>query len=372
MKLCVDALMLLAPHTGIGRYVYENSLRLGENNRIDITYYYGYFSKTLLREPCQSPLSRIRNFIVKRPWLKRFVRFLTASAANNATETFDLYWQGNFIPNPGIKASKKVCTIHDFSFEHDPHWHPEERVAYMKRHLHNSAQTCDLILTGSEYTKHEIIERLDVPSEKVRVIYHGVDHEMFRVYEETPLDFALPERFLLFVGSIEPRKNLLLLLQAYSSLKKDFKEDFPLVLIGFKGWENKEVMELIEKESSHIRYLGYLSDRELAFVYNRATIFVFPSLYEGFGLPPLEAMACGTPVIVSNTSSMPEVCGDAAYYVDPKTAANIADGIEKVASDSALQETLRKKGLARAAQFSWERSAKEHGDAFISLTKKLE
>lgn len=370
MKLCIDGLMLLAPRTGIGRYVYENSLCLSRDKTLDITYYYGYYSKVLLNTPRQSPLSCIRDFIVKHPSLKRLARFLSARLARSSDETFDLYWQGNFIPNPGIKALKTVCTIHDFSFEHDRAWHPSERVDYMQTHLMSAANRCHLILTGSEYTKAEIIERLEIAPEKVKVIYHGIDHDLFQVYDETPLNFPLPEKFLLFVGSIEPRKNLLTFLKAYTALEKDFKCRFPLVLIGFKGWDNKEVMELIEKESEHIHYLGFLSDRELAYVYNRATVFVFPSLYEGFGLPPLEAMACGTPVIVSNTSSMPEVCGDAAYYIDPISIESIAKAIMDVTGDEILQQSLQEKGLKRASQFTWEKAAEEHLDAFTSLVSK--
>lgn len=370
MKLCIDGLMLLAPRTGIGRYVYENSLCLSRDEGLDITYYYGYFSKILLSTPRQSPLSRVRDFVVTRPWLKHLARFFSATMARNSDQIFDLYWQGNFIPNPGIKAKKTVCTIHDFSFEHDRAWHPAERVVYMQTHLESASDTCAAILTGSEYTKSEIIERLEVSPEKVHVIYHGVDHNVFRVYDETSLDFPLPENFLLFVGSIEPRKNLLTFLKAYGSLAKDFKERFPLVLAGFKGWENQEVMELITSHADHIRYLGYLSDLELAFVYNRATVFVYPSLYEGFGLPPLEAMACGTAVIVSNTSSMPEVCGEGAYYIDPSSSESIHQAILHVTSDEALRKELREKGLKRSAQFTWERSAREHRNVFESLTKE--
>lgn len=369
MKLCVDGQILLAPKTGIGRYVYENSLRLSCDETLQITYYYGYYSNLLLDSPRQSTLSGVRNFIVKRSWLKRLARLLNAAVASNRNEVFDLYWQGNFVPNPGIKATKTVCTIHDFSFIHEPQWHPSERVEYMQKHLPVAAKISDLILTGSQYTKKEIIENLGTPPEKICVIYHGIDHNIFRVYDKMPLDFPLPEKFLLFVGSIEPRKNLLRFLKAYTSLEENFKIRFPLVLIGFQGWNNQEVMELIGSHASHIHYLGYLSDRELAYVYNRASVFIFPSLYEGFGLPPLEAMACGTPVIVSNTSSMPEVCGDGAYYIDPTRIENIAEAIMAVAGDEPLQKILRKKGLMRAAQFSWDRSAREHRDAFESLVR---
>jgi glycosyltransferase involved in cell wall biosynthesis len=136
--------------------------------------------------------------------------------------------------------------------------------------------------------------------------------------ETVKAQYRLPENFILFVGSIEPRKNLKRLLQAYTDMDDKIRKEFKLVLIGFKGWENEEIMRLIHKLKSDIFYLGYLPEEELGKLYNLARLSIYPSLYEGFGLPPLEAMACGCPIIVSHTASLPEVCGDAAFYADPQ------------------------------------------------------
>jgi glycosyltransferase involved in cell wall biosynthesis len=170
----------------------------------------------------------------------------------------------------------------------------------------------------------------------------------------------IPEKFILFVGSIEPRKNLTNALKAYNSLPEAFKKECKFVLAGFSGWKNAEVMDMIRRERDNIVYLGYLSDLELAYLYNLASVFIYASLYEGFGIPPLEAMACGTPVIVSRSSSLPEVCGDAAYFVDPLAVDSISEGMYKVFSDSSMKETLVRSGIARAQSFSWDLSARSH------------
>jgi glycosyltransferase involved in cell wall biosynthesis len=174
----------------------------------------------------------------------------------------------------------------------------------------------------------------------------------------------LPGKFILAVGSIEPRKNLKNALLAYNSLPQAFKREYKFVLAGFSGWNNEEIMNSIRREKENIAYLGYLSDPDLAYLFNLASLLIFPSLYEGFGLPPLEAMACGTPVIVSNSSSLPEVCKDAAYYIDPLSVESIREGIVKVISDSELRSMLSQRGLDRAKLFSWDTSARKHLSLF--------
>jgi glycosyltransferase involved in cell wall biosynthesis len=143
------------------------------------------------------------------------------------------------------------------------------------------------------------------------------------------------------------------------------------VIAGFKGWENKEIMQIIEKNKEFITYLGYISDEELAAVYNKASCFVYPSFYEGFGLPPLEAMACGTPVVCSNVSSLPEVGGDAVVYCDPYSVEDIKNKIELVLLDEGLQKELSLKGLEQAQKFTWEKSAQEHIKIFNELLETI-
>jgi glycosyltransferase involved in cell wall biosynthesis len=153
-------------------------------------------------------------------------------------------------------------------------------------------------------------------------------------------------------------------------LEGPIRKEFKIVLVGFKGWENEEIVSLIQKLKSDVLYLGYVPDNELGKFYNLASLFVYPSFYEGFGLPPLEAMACGCPVIVSNVASLPEVCGEAVFYVDPNDIGCITQGMNRVLNDETLRKSLIMKGLERSKLFSWEKSAKEHLKVFEEIMKK--
>ncbi|MFA5234806.1 MAG: glycosyltransferase family 1 protein [Sulfurimonas sp.] len=374
-KILIDAVSLLSPLTGIGRYTYEISLRLQKlsQDKYEIFFNYGYHSKELYglsnkQSTAEQKAKRLQAFIKKSQFLKKITRTLYAFIAKFHRVTYELYWQPSFIPNPNIKAKKVICTIHDFSFLLHPQWHPKERIEYLQTHL-CLAKKADHIITGSNFTKQEIIRYMQIPNENISVIYHGVDHKLYKPYpqnelQETKAKYDLHEKFLLFVGSIEPRKNLLTLLKAYNLFSEEQKKAFPLVLVGFKGWENREIMQEIEKNKGYIRYLGYVSDEELAHLYNLCALFIYPSLYEGFGLPPLEAMACGAAVITSNVASLPEVCGNAALYVEPTNPQDIKDKITLLIESEMLQKELSKKSLSQATHFSWENAAEKHFKIF--------
>lgn len=376
-KILIDAVSLLSPLTGIGRYTYEISLRLQKlsQDKYEFFFNYGFISKELYGQNLNQTLKqqkakKLQAFIKKSPFLKKITRTLYAFIAKFHRVTYELYWQPSFIPNPNIKAKKVICTIHDFSFLLHPQWHPKERIEYLQTHLY-LAKKADHIITGSNFTKQEIIRYMQIPNEKISVIYHGVDHKLYKPYpqnelQETKAKYDLHEKFLLFVGSIEPRKNLLTLLKAYNLFSEEQKKMIPLILVGFKGWENREIMQEIEKNGEYIRYLGYVSDEELAHLYNLCTLFIYPSLYEGFGLPPLEAMACGAVVVTSNIASLPEVCGDAALYIEPTNPQDIKDKITLVMESETLKKELSQKSLSQAVHFSWESAVEKHFEIFLS------
>ena len=368
LKIAVDALSLLSPLTGIGRYCYEVSKEL-QNNGIETTFYYGYFSKNLIEPTHKKSVKNLKSFITSNPLIKKSAREMLFFFTKLSAESFDLYWQPNFIPNPNIKAKKVITTVHDFSFFLYKDFIPKERLKYFDKYFLKNINLSSVIITGSFFTKEEILQRLNFKSEDIYVIYHGVNHSLFKLYNNPKVNFNLPKKFILSVGSIEPRKNLLGLLKAYLSLSRDIKNEYKLVLAGFKGWENSEIVSLIKQNSQDVFYLGYLSNEELAKVYNLSSCFVFPSFYEGFGLPILEAMACGTPVVCSNSSSMPEVGGDAAVYCNPKDIDDIAKKIEMVLNDKILQQKMIEKGLQRAKEFTWEKSAQEHIKVFNKVMK---
>ena len=223
----------------------------------------------------------------------------------------------------------------------------------------------DAVITDSQQSKLDIIRNLPVITEKVTIIsiaanrsYQPLSREDVQV---TLARYGLDFPYLLYVGSIEPRKNLIRLLQAYAMLHA-WSPRWHLVIVGARNfWKSSPVAEAVEKQNlkEWVHFTGYIPETDLPALYNGADLFVFPSLYEGFGLPVLEAMACGTPVVTSRTSSLPEVAGDAALLVDPHNVDEIAAAMQRVLSDPGLAGELCAKGLARAAEFSWERTARE-------------
>jgi glycosyltransferase involved in cell wall biosynthesis len=326
----------------------------------DYTYYYGYFSRKILHGSGHA--HRMREMLFKIPGLKSGLRAAVDALARTDRAGFDLYFEPNFIPSQ-VRARKIVTTVHDFSFHRFPETHPKDRIAHFQKRFLTNVKRSNRIITVSTYVKTEAMEFLRVPSEIVTPIHLGVDRGTFKIYDRRSLDrwkgeLGLPENFILFIGTREPRKNLKRLLEAYLQLPASIKKEFKLLLIGPRGW-NDESESARGKLGDRVITMGYLEPAKLAYVYNLAKLFVFPSVYEGFGLPPLEAMACGCPAVVSNVSSLPEVCGEAAYYVDPEDPSTIAAGICKVLEGVELRQALISKGLERAAGFSWERTAGE-------------
>lgn len=369
-KLLIDSISLLSSLTGIGRYTYEISKILNENDTIFTEYYYGYYSKKLISPSNNLKIKNFKSILVKNQLVKQIIRKILFNSSKIFAPSYDLYWQPNFIPNNGIKAKKIVTTIHDFSFILYKDFHPKERIKYLEKFFFKNILKSDIIITGSEYTKQEIIKRLNFSEDKIKVIYHGINHKLFKPNDNIKTNLKLPNKFLLSVGSIEPRKNLINLLKAYNNLDKNIQEEYKLVLVGFKGWENIEIINIINKNKNNIYYLGFVSDEELADIYNLASLFIFPSFYEGFGLPPIEAMACGTPVVSSNLTSMPEICQDAVIYCNPYEINDIGNKIMQVLNDSKLQNKLIMKGLKRASEFRWEKSANDHLAIFKEVLRK--
>jgi len=366
LKILINAIPLLTLPTGVGKYIYYVSKSI---KKFDIynsyTYFYGYYSKNIKEiknSPYKKTFQKIKDFIRVSP-ASYFFRKIKSHCALLKQIQFDIYFEPNFIFIDSIKSKKRVVSVFDFSFDLYPEWHPKDRVLYFKENFWNSIKKADIIIMPSNFIYHEAISKYEFDKSILRVVYPGVDHDIFREYSSDLVKrvcekYKLPENFILFVGSIEPRKNLKNLILAYNLLPESLKRDFSLVLTGFSGWKNSEIMGLLNKNNKVI-YTGYVSEIELALIYNKASVFVFPSFYEGFGLPPLEAMACGCPVIVSDSASLPEVCGDSALYVNPKEPESIANSIMKIIEDTELRNQLVRKGIERAKNFRWENTAKE-------------
>ncbi len=255
-----------------------------------------------------------------------------------------------------------VVTVHDLSAVRHPEWHPAPRVLAHRIGLRRLARAVDHVITDTEAVRAEVIAHLGLPRERVATV-HLAASPGFRPRQPAELKPALdrwdlsPGGYLLFSGALEPRKNLVRLLDAVAALRGRRRDIPPLILAGPAGWRNREIRDRIAAAGPRARYLGYLAREDLEALVAGCAAFVFPSLYEGFGLPVLEAMASGVPVVTSRGGALQEVAGGAAILVDPLDVEAIAAGIGKVLDDTSLRETLARKGLARATEFSWERTA---------------
>jgi glycosyltransferase involved in cell wall biosynthesis len=276
----------------------------------------------------------------------------------------DVLHSPDFIPPIRMRA-RSVITVHDLVFMLYPHFLTKNAARYYGQ-IDQAVMRADGIIAVSSSTKQDIIRLLGVPEHKITVIYEAAS-PAFRplripeVAASVHEHFNLDPGFILFVSTIEPRKNLPSLLHAYRQLLDSYHVTTPLVIAGEKGWLFDQVFTLTRnlKLESKVRYLGRVSSEELFWLYNTARVLVQPSFYEGFGLTPLEAMACGTPVVVSNVSSLPEVTGDAGLLVDPNVPEEIALAIYRLLSDDALWASMAEKGLKRSACFSWDKAARE-------------
>ena len=265
---------------------------------------------------------------------------------------------------PVAVPSRSVVTIHDCIHLMFPQYLPNRAAyAYARASMWIAAKRSDRILTVSEASKRDILHFFNVPPDKISVVYNAIDERFWVVPDPEDVArvrerFQLDHGFVLYAGTIKPHKNLVRLIEAFAELRKGEFEELKLLIIGDEISKLPALRRAVHghKLHKHVRFLGFVPDDTLAVLYRLAAVFVFPSLYEGFGLPPLEAMASGTPVVTSNVSSLPEVAGDAAILVDPYEVGSIVDGVRRVLTDPELAAELRRKGLVRARDFSWERS----------------
>lgn len=267
---------------------------------------------------------------------------------------------------PLAPAPHSVITIHDLGFLHHPETHTYAQRLYHQLFTYLSARRATHIIAISEATKRDLQRYYGTPAGKISVIYHGV-HPRFKPVTDQAVLHQLMQRYdilppyLLFVSTIQPRKNIARLIEAFARVRATIGDDVMLVLAGKPGW----LTDQIERRAAElgiadmVRFIGYVADTDLPALLSGALAYVVPSLYEGFGMTVLEAQACGTPVLASNTSSLPEVTGDAGLLVDPYNVDSIAHGIVRLVQDEALRADLRKRGLQHAAGWTWERTARQ-------------
>lgn len=285
----------------------------------------------------------------------------------------DLYHATDFVLPPLRRGTPSVLTVHDLSFERDPDAAPPRLIPFLKRVVPDSAHRATHIIADSHATARDLTALYDVPPEKITVIHSGVDARFVpyrdTLYMQRRRDYVLKKYdighvpFILTVGTMQRRKNHLRLVQAFAKLAgaTSSARTPTLVIAGGKGWLYDEVHAEVQRLglSERVKFIGYVEDTDLPHLYRAASVFAFPSTYEGFGLPLLEAMASGVPVVTSNVSSLPEVVGDAGLQVDPLDVDALARALEQALNDEIWRRHCIARGLARAAQFTWQRAAQQ-------------
>lgn len=263
---------------------------------------------------------------------------------------------------PRFSRIPTIVSVMDLSYLHYPQTFKKNDLYQLTKWTEYSVKKAKKVITISNSSKNDIIKYYKVRPEKVKVVHLGLKNLSMNAPSEKDLkEFGVNQKFILFVGTLQPRKNISRLIEAFSRLPKEISSDHQLVIIGKKGWLYEDILSAPEKYNvkDKVVFLDYISDEDLPNFYRKAEVFVLPSLYEGFGLPVLEAMRYGCPVITSSVSSLPEAGGDAAQYFKPEDVDDIKKSIEKVLTDSALREKMIERGREHYKKFTWEKAAKE-------------
>jgi glycosyltransferase involved in cell wall biosynthesis len=370
MNIGVNMTVADSAKTGIGTYavnLVEQMLILDEENR-----YFIFVSGDLPLKNVNPERHHVINVCRNKGWVRRILaeQFILPFLVKK--HKIEMLHSVAF-SCPVIKLCKYVLTIHDLAYRVFPETVRKSRRVYYSVMFPLFASIADKIITVSENTKNDVIRCFHVPGDRIDTVLLGVSGH-FRQEDDSDARAVLSSlgitgEYLLYVGSLEPRKNLVRLLQAFELIRKEVK--ISLVIVGPKGWMYDGIFSstAVIEHKDDIIFAGHVEDQVLPKLYSQAKAFVFPSLYEGFGLPALEAMACGAPLIASGTSSLREVCGDAAIYVDPFDVKNIFENIFMLVKNDQRRAELREKGLERSRQFSWEKTARMTLEAYKKVSE---
>lgn len=383
MKIGIDVRVLMDErYSGVSEFAYnliKEILKLDKKNEYRL--FYNSFKDLRGFEQAMADLrgqEKERVSLIKYKYPNKLLNYFLFNTLSwpkiDSRLEADIFWMPhiNFIALSG--RAKSILTIHDLSFMRYGEFFSARKNFWHKMiNAKKLVKKFDKIIAVSENTKSDIIELCGVRPEKIEVIYPGLGEEFKEVISnklEVRSKYSLPEKFILFLGTIEPRKNIEGLISAFNELKKDerFKE-YKLVLAGGKGWKSENIY-LAWKSSPYkddINFLGYIPKEEKPFLYSLASLFVYPSFYEGFGFPPLEAMASGVPVIISFASSLPEVIGGAGLMVDPYNITDIKIAMEKVLMDEKFRNSLVEKGFEQVKKFTWQKTAEKYLQIFRDL-----
>lgn len=371
MKILVNATPLLMPLTGIGQYIRSLFTAMDKMPHADINMYYGLRCEKGVRplssasgQKVMRSLSALQRLIPHARTLRRLAEKALFAHHTRSSAGETLYHEPSYVPLP--YKGPQVVTVCDLSCFDHPQTHPKERVEMMQRNMPAAMAKADHIIVISEATGAALQRWFNVDKSRITNTYLAADPR----FQPQPADALAPalaslglttEAYVLSVGTLEPRKNLTTLFLAYGGLPAALRRRYPLVVAGMSGWNTEALIKSAEDliRRGELRLLGYVADALIPSLYAGAAAFCYPSRYEGFGLPALEAMASGVPVITSNQTSLPEVVGDAGLMLDPDDVDSLREQLQRLLEDRVFAEMLGQRGLARSRVFSWERCARE-------------
>lgn len=384
MKVVLSVQPIRFPVTGIGRYTYELARHLPSIDEIEDLKYFSDHSfvdvlpnaEGVVDSKSPSLVNRVKHRLARNGLLLNYYRKRMQSRRAAALSDYSeyIYHGPNFYlpPFPG----KSVVTIHDLSVFTMPHNHPVERVRFLTKEVEFALTQATMLLTDSHFTRREVSEYFGWPLEKVGVAALAGGHEFYpRAAQEVSSclrSYGLtPGGYTLYAGTIEPRKNLERLFHAYSRLPIFVRNQYPLILAGFKGWNNDTIMQCVSRgeREGWLRYVGFVPSNELPLLFAGARLFAFPSLYEGFGLPVVEAMASGVPVVTSTSSSLPEVVGNAGATCSPEDVVSMTQLLEQGLVDESWRAKATEDGLLQASKFTWQRCAQETTEVYRTVSR---
>jgi glycosyltransferase involved in cell wall biosynthesis len=348
-----------------------------DNNIEYKLFYNGYKKIRLDYDFLKLPNAQLKEFKIPNRLLDVSFQFLNYPKIDKILEKVDVFFSPHIFSSSVSKKCKTITTFHDLSFENYP-----EFYSFGKNYWHflmnprKQAQKADKIIAVSQSTKDDLVKIYGIEPEKIKVIYSGINSVFSTCLPVGKVQYSvssiskikkkynLPEKYILYLGTLEPRKNIIGLIKAFELFKKSYKlqaTSYKLIIAGSKGWLYKDIFKAVQNSPAKddIIFTGFIDDKDKSALYSLADLFVYPSFYEGFGFPPLEAMSSGTPVITSNFSSLPEAVGNAAITVNPYDLDELAKAIEMVLSDEKLRDILIERGYKRVKNFSWEKCAEE-------------
>ena len=380
MKVILSVDPIRPPLTGIGRYTYELAKALQKTPQAHVSFLKGFrLQKTLPAVPASAPPARKNSWqgrLQKSPLAVSVFKTINPWLKGRALKGWEdhIYHGPNFYLPPF--GGRSVVTIHDLSAYVVAESHPPERVRYLRSEIELSLKRTTAIITDTEYTRHEVSAFFDWPLDRIHSVPLACSPE-FRPRMPAELNGALQALgltaggYTLFTGTIEPRKNLLVLLDAYSCLPEQTRQRWPLVITGFRGWNSEAIHARMEQAQRQgwLHYLGYAQESVLPSLIAGARLFAFPSLYEGFGLPVLEAMASAVPVVCSNASTLPEVAGMAAAFHAPDDVQHLTELLARGLDDDAWRAQAIESGLMQASKFSWQRCAEQTLEVYKTVAK---